>query len=325
MSNIFNLEFALPLPITRNALRLADQFARQQPTVQKADQVRRNTIAVCVMNDYLQLMGISTDLSVGDSWNPVVRLCADVADLEVAGVGRLECRPLSEQPASQVCAIPPEVWEDRIGYVVVQIDESSQAAALLGFVERAAVEELPLSQLQSPELLIHHLDRLLYPVSPVALPPIARPVRVNFRQWLQNTFEAGWQTAESLLNPPVFAYGFRSAETVLEPANEIIRRAKLIDLGIQTADRTLVLVVELMPEAILQTVVRLQVHPSGNQLYLPAQVRLTVLDEAGVTFLEAESREADNYIQLQFRGSPGERFSVQITLDDASLMEEFVI
>jgi hypothetical protein len=124
-------DFALPLPITRMARRTAEEFANRQPTPQKAEQVRLNTLAVCVVNDYLQMMGIPTDLSVGDSWNPVVLLGADVADLEVTGVGRLECRPVRMH--QQTCHIPPEVLSDRIGYVVVQIDESSLEATVLGF------------------------------------------------------------------------------------------------------------------------------------------------------------------------------------------------
>ena len=50
-------EFALPLPITCAARREAQEFANQQPTAQKAEQVRLNTLAVHAVNDYLQLMG----------------------------------------------------------------------------------------------------------------------------------------------------------------------------------------------------------------------------------------------------------------------------
>src|SRR5919202_532289 len=139
-------EFALPLPITQVARRTAQEFASQQPTPQKAEQVRLNTLAVYAVNDYLQMMGIPCDLSVGDSWNPITRLCADVADLEITGVGRLECRPLKLH--EQTCYIPPEVWSDRIGYVIVQIDESSFEATVLGFTQTASTEELSINQLR---------------------------------------------------------------------------------------------------------------------------------------------------------------------------------
>lgn len=101
-------QFALPLPITQATRRMAQEFANQQPNANKADQVRLNTLAVLVMHDYLQLMEIPTNLTASDSWNPVLRLCADVADLQVAGLGRLECRPVL--PSHTLCSIPPETW-----------------------------------------------------------------------------------------------------------------------------------------------------------------------------------------------------------------------
>jgi hypothetical protein len=41
--------------------------------------------------------------------------------------------------------------------------------------------------------------------------------------------------------------------------------------------------------------------------------------------MEAQARSADNYIQLQFSGMPGEHFSVKVALGDASIIEDFVI
>ena len=311
---------ALPLPITRRAIALADQFAHRHP-VEKATQVRLNTLAVCVVNDYLQMMGIAADPTASDSWNPVSQLCADVADLEVLGVGKLECRPfLVNGQTNDICNVPPEVWEDRIGYVVVQINEATQEASLLGFVERAN-GALPLSELRSPEVLLDHLDRLMHPVA-------AASSMANLSQWLQNTFEAGWQTVDSLLNPPSLDYGFRGRESAAPQDNlqnslqGSLRRAKLIDLNIQMP-HPVALVVELTPED-EQTAICLQVHPTDTT-YLPPDLRLAVLDEAGEIFLEAQSRGTDNYIQLQFSGQLGETFRVQVAIADASVVESFVI
>jgi len=304
-------DLSLSLPITQSALYTAQQFANQQPTPEKAEQVRLNTLAVCAVNDYLQMMGIPTNLKASDSWNPVLRLCADVADLDVTGVGRLECRPHTSSQST--CYIPPEVWSDRIGYVVVAIDEVSLEATVLGFTQTIAREELPISQLQPIEDLI---DRL-HPQQPATA--YQKP-KVNLSQWLVNTFEQGWETLETLLNPvePELAFRFRS------PIDSI-SRAKRIDLGMQLAGNPVALVVELQPESDRKTNILLQVHPIGDRIYLPPHLHLTVLDETGLTFLEAQARNADNYIQLQFSGMPGEQFSVKITLDDASLVEDFVL
>jgi len=158
-------DFSLALPITQTAREIA-QFASAQLPPQKAEQVRLNTLAVCVVNDYLQMMGIPTDLKASDSWQPVVRLGVDVADLEVTGIGRLECRPIRAN--QETCYIPKEVWEERIGYVVVQLDESLLKATLLGFTQTAATDELPISQLQALEDLLAHLNQVKQCVCPIA-------------------------------------------------------------------------------------------------------------------------------------------------------------
>ncbi len=320
-------DFALPLPITQTARHTAHRFASLQPTPQKAEQVRLNTLAVCVVNDYLQMMGIPTDISVSDSWNPIVRMCADVADLEVTGVGRLECRPVRKH--QQSCYIPPEVWSERIGYIVVEIDESSAEASLLGFSQTADIEELPLNQLQPAEDLI---DRLNQPSQPLAAVTAAavQTARVNLSQWLTDVFETGWQTIETLLSPtePDLAFSFRSADSTLliEPdqPDVSVGRAKLIDLGVHSAS-PVALVVQVIPESDQRRDIIVQVHPTSSQPYLPPLLQLAVLDESGLVFLEAQARSADNYIQLQFSGLPGEQFSVEVTLGETSIMEEFVV
>jgi Protein of unknown function (DUF1822) len=307
-------DFSLTLPIAQIARQIAQQFAKGQPTPEKAEQVKLNTLSVLIVNDYLQMMGIPTNVSASDSWNPVVRLCADVADLEVRGIGRLECRPVRMH--EHICYVPPETWEERTGYVFVQVDESLEEAKLLGFVRHVTTEELALNQLQPPEALIEHLAQLQQ--------------LVKLSQWVTGIFEAGWQTLESLWNQLELtqAYAFRGSESLeasISNETEFIRRAKLIDLGIQIANQPVMLIVELSPQTNEQTSIRLQLHPASNQVYLPAEVKLTVLDDTGAVFLEAQARSADNYIQLQLRGEPGEKFGVRVALNDTGVTEHFVI
>jgi Protein of unknown function (DUF1822) len=299
------LEFALPLPIPQSALSLADRFAAQQPSP-RAEQVRLNTLAVCVVENYLQLMGIATDRLASDSWNSVMQLSANTADLMVTNVGRLECRPLL--PTAQTCSIPPEVWGDRIGYVAVQIDKAQQQSYLLGFVATVSVEELPISQLQPIESLLDHLDRLLYPAAEAAR-------LTDLSQWLQGVVETGWQTIESLLNPLQLDPAFRA---VAQPLVGICRLK-----AIALSDQAIALSIRVIPVGD-ETEILLQVYPL-NTPTLPPQLQLIVLDEAGRVFLSAQSRQADDYLQLQLSGSAGERFSIQMAIDHHRVTEEFVI
>lgn len=123
--------------------------------------------------------------------------------------------------------------------------------------------------------------------------------------------ETRWTAAESLwtidLNNPASG----------------VRRVK--DVGMQLADETVALLVGILPKADQKVAILLRVYPIGSKTYLPPQLQLTVLDEAGDTFLEAQARELDKYIQLKFGGSRGERFSVRVALKDANLTEDFVI
>ncbi|MBD1999326.1 DUF1822 family protein [Leptolyngbya sp. FACHB-541] len=324
-SNAFDMTFAIPLPISQSAIATADRFAQRQPNLQKASQVRLNTLAVRVMQDYLQLMGIDTSLS-GDSWNPVTQLMANVADLEIEGLGRLECRSVSSNAVT--CPIPPEVWHERIGYVVLQINELQHEAYLLGFVETVEDEELPLNQLQPPEELFDHLDRLLHPVA-MAKPIISEQMMgqmsdrlTSLSQWLQDRFQVGWETVESLLAPQnQLAYGFRGSAAVLEP--NLVRRAKRIHAGIQAAAQPLLLVVNLMPQ-LEEINIRLQLYHEFKT-YLPHGIKLVVLDNTNSVFLEAESRQTDNYIQLEFDAIAGEVFTVQVQFEGSIVTEAFVV
>ena len=200
----------IPLPITGDAKRLAQQFSNGLPNPQKAEQIYLNTLAVCTVNNYLRIVGIPTNLIAGNSWNPAARLLADVADLEVAGLGTLECRPMRK--SDRFCYVPAEVQDDRLGYIVVQIDEEEQEATLLGFTLAVESEELLVSDLRSID---DFLEYLVLPTPPTAKGPI------DLNQWLQNVFDAGWETVEMLLNPPQLGYDVRGGGTaVAQPTTQ---------------------------------------------------------------------------------------------------------
>jgi hypothetical protein len=68
-----------------------------------------------------------------------------------------------------------------------------------------------------------------------------------------------------------------------------------------------------------------QVLPAGGDPFLPPQVKLTLLANASDKILqEVESREQDNYIQLKpFKGKPGIRFTIEVSLNDIHVREIF--
>ena len=98
---------AISLPITAQIRYIANQFAARQQTKEKAEQILLNTIAVSIVNNYLDMLGIHTDLAHSDSRNPVMQLCVNVADLEIVGIGKLECRPIIGNANS--CHVPSQL------------------------------------------------------------------------------------------------------------------------------------------------------------------------------------------------------------------------
>ncbi|NEO71769.1 DUF1822 family protein [Moorena sp. SIO3H5] len=173
------LRFSVPL--TRDAYQLAETFSREQHEPDKAQQVYLNTLAVYAVNFYCQCIEVETDLKGSDSWNSVLRSLMDVADLLVKDWGKLECRPVL--PGELFCNLPPESQQDRVGYVVVEINEQTNQATLLGFTKIAPTSSLEISQLslehliklfpEKPEIASARLRRRLKVKKPSSNPEIA--------------------------------------------------------------------------------------------------------------------------------------------------------
>jgi Protein of unknown function (DUF1822) len=146
------------LPISSLARHTAQQFAEEQVTLHKARRTFLNTLSVWAVHDYLALMDVTTDFNQGDSWNSLMRHCADVADLVVSGMERLECRALFGSAVS--CYVPPDAWWERIAYVFVQIHPSYTQATLLGFSFRVEQVEVLTSALQPMDEFFVYLHQV---------------------------------------------------------------------------------------------------------------------------------------------------------------------
>lgn len=301
-------DISVPVMITQDARQFAKQFAGQQSSPQKAEQVYMNTLAVCTVNNYLRILGIPSDLTTSDSWNPTVRLVADVADLQITGKGRLECRAMTT--IEPICHVPLEAQDERIGFIVVHIDEAQQEAALLGFTDRVQGTELALSQLRSLAELPAYLDGL----------GKENPL-VVLNQWLDDFFEAGWQTAETLLGKTTMDLVWRFRD-----AHPLTKGVKLLDLGMEVGEQTVALLVAILSNDEQEMNIRVQVQPAAGKKYLPPHLKLALLSESDDVLREVQSRNLDNFIQLpDFSCSPGEAFGLRIELNDASITEHFAL
>lgn len=353
----------ITIAITSADRQQAYEFAQQQPTQERSQQVYRNTLAVLVTQRCLQMLGIDTDLAASHSWNPLEQQLEDIADLYIPSLqGFLECRCLRR--SDRKCYIPPEVWSERLGYVIIELDEPYKEAQVVGFVESVCVAELPRSYFQSLDVLLECLTSS----------PQPQPM-VQLSHWLKRTFEYDWQPPKQLrkmmkglaprsdilihqqveqlyyrqstrgvqafpknVNPqealiniiettPDDEIRWQCAELLweLDPKHPACPVISAKDLGIYLLGQAVVLLVGVLPKYDGRMLILLRLYPPEKQSHLPPGLKLKGLDAAGNVFFEVESRQQDAYIQFKFTGDRGDRFTVCVVLNDASFTDNFVI
>ena len=304
------IDFVWTIPIAPAAHHSAQTLSQQQRDSKKAKQVYLNALAVHAVDFYFQCMEIETDLAASDIWNPVVQKFMDVADLDVKNIGKFECRWMRE--GEDFVSIPTEVRSDRIGYIAVEIAQSLQEAKLLGFVPTADREQIPVTELKSIDQLLDYLDRL-------------KPV--NLSQWLQNVFDTGWQTAQTLFeSKPELQFAFRSPQ-VLESHASVsktlpVKRGKLLNL--ERGKEQVALFVGLMTTDEPDIDISIEVYPTNGQTNLPSDLQLMVIDGGGETVMQAKANKTEKLI-FELKAEPGEYFSIKLALDDFSITEKFAI
>ncbi|MEG3939709.1 DUF1822 family protein [Microcoleus sp. S36b_A3] len=376
-NNLSEIDF-LPMPITQNSLHIARHFSSQQRHPQKQEQVYLNTLAVLAVRDYLTILSIETDLTQCDSWNPAMRLFANAADLYIKGLGKIECRPIinrfqnSSFQTPDIYPLPLEAREERIGYIVVEIDQEEKEARLLGFSPTASSGELVLSKLHSVDDFLVHLEHLLeakinlnqwflnvfnsewqpfeavfHPQPQTSPRKIENPISSKLGNWFKNVFETGWQnigqgkkSLENAIFPdinPDFAFrsgGNSRSESPLSGNQTTIRqtfpeadvtRAKLIDLGMRLGRTTVALLVAIAQQSDRTVRVHAQLHPAIGDRYLPRNLKLSLISDAGQVLDELESTVQQQCISLEFEVEPGESFSIRLAIDGLSVTENFMV
>ncbi len=327
MNDLSNLS-AASLPLALTAHRRAQDFQRRHtvPAVQK--RVYLNTLAAYAGATYLERRGYDIDWSQSYSHDPAQQTLLDVADVMVSGVGRLECRPVL--PGASAMTIPAAVSSDRIAYLAIYLDASLRQATLLGFtatrpVPTGDVTSIPLSDLQSPEMLGSFLEQQATEAVPVRL-----------SRWLQQTIAPGWQAvadtvAELTAPSPTFAWrSGAAAETETDAADSPpqpvpqIGQSKSIVLGTGVTAVTVTLLVGLIPQGSEELEIWVQLSPAAGQTRLPTALRLAILDANNVAVMQAEARDTEA-IQLKFVAAIAEQFSVQVALGDRIYTERFEV
>jgi len=117
----------------------------------------------------------------------------------------------------------------------------------------------------------------------------------------------------------------------LQPGHPLagIKKARLVDLGLQLGEHPLALIVAIMPRAGERIGVWVQVQPASGQQQLPPHLQLNILSD-GKILLSVESRAdaggrgRDKSIERRFSPPPGTQFQIEVVLGEARVREEFV-
>ncbi|MEL6163872.1 MAG: DUF1822 family protein [Cyanobacteria bacterium J06628_3] len=295
--------------LSYEAHSIAQECSKNIPS-EKVQQVYLNSLAVFAVNHYLLCMGFETDYLEGDSRNPLAVQLMNVADLIVKDIGKLECIPILAE--TEVVEISPEVWEDRVGYIFVELNDSLKEAKIIGFTPKAAAE-VNLDKLDSLEDFLIYLTELEV-VESVQVETTSDVI--NFRQWLDGVIDTSWHKLDELLKPQQLGLAFK---------NEVsITRGQKIDLGMHLDKISVALVMKIMSENESEEVdILTQVYPMG-EMALPEGIKLIVGDERGVG-LEVVSRQDDNWIQSEFSAESGERFNITVVYGDSEVKKEFEV
>lgn len=290
------------VPLSGADFKLAQKFSCEQKDADKSKQVFLNTLAVLAVNFYCQCLKVETNLEESTIGHYNRRILMDSADLKIDVLGKLECRPVL--PNENICYVPSEVWSDRVGYVVVEIDEEAKKAILFGFVEQIETNELPLAQLPDIDNLV---DLLLL---------------AKNKQLLERTFAKNWDNniSKRILDAKqqkFFCLNDPALPTIDKSITSPLYKAKYITLK----RRTFILFVRITPtkEGKFQLLVEVE---SDRGEKIPSDLNLKLLSLSDQT-LNASQTKRGNYISLNYKLQLGESFQIQVKRAEEIHTEQF--
>ncbi|MDY6802221.1 MAG: DUF1822 family protein [Cyanobacteriota bacterium] len=329
MNAIENPMFAVPL--TSEAYRVAKRFKSQHKNPRKAHQVYLNTLAVYAVDFYCRCMEIETDIQASDTFDLNEQTLMDVADLQLTNLGKIECRPVL--PDAEYFHIPAETWEDRIGYLVVEIDDDSREATLLGFYPRVNSLEMVGEKVSLDDILplVSFLD-CLKGLKDRTVGDIMEPISrmVNLSEWMENLedgFKYEWQSLESFLQA--------GKKLVLQSATGMRFRGReeektVISFGgvkeFQLGEEAVVMAIAI--EAVSEDTrnIRVQLYPSDADASFPSGLQLIVIDDDGEIFLKSQYQPSDKLLEAgPFSAKLGDSFKIEVLWGGGKIAEKFVV
>jgi hypothetical protein len=307
------------------AHQLAQRLQGQYSHPDEAEQAYRYALIRSAGELYLRTKGFKVKQENFNDWNPETQHIADIACLEVEGIGRVQLIPTT--PNMERVKIPIEARNDRAATVGVELDteleglEELSEATLVGFT-REVDEELVLDNLEALDNLPSYLKSKLAPL----------PTKDWFLDLIDHLAETGWQfkqaISESISNIPNSAIsisgaiglagaGLVGAESLEDHKGEGERTIQLGETSVQ-------FVMELERTNDEQVGIVVKLKPSKTDSELPPNLELKLIDEKGIVWKHYLAREQPKLIKIKrYFMQHDSHFILQITLGE--LIEEITI
>lgn len=227
--------------------------------------------------------------------------------------GKLEIENLGLKVGTKLPESDPEIQ-------AFHQQEMDWAAVLEVPVAAARAYQQALADSEDLVAIAIEIEREFSPSQKVELSP--RLAITHLSKWLESTekkIQQGWQILDELMLPKTFGFAFRK-----KLSSRTASRGKPIKFWHQGEEQTFILTVSLQ-ETNEQIDIILRLYPMEGRPYLPAMMQMTLLDESGNSLLDAIAKSADEFIQIQLEGLPGEQFGVQVNFGQQSVREQFII
>ncbi|MBD2131377.1 DUF1822 family protein [Sphaerospermopsis sp. FACHB-1094] len=295
-------DLAITFPITASFRHQARTYAAQYFTPNIQQRIYLNTLAVFVADAYFQILGFQTNLNRTERWNVIQRLWSEANELELLGLGNLECCVIKKEQEKII--LPSDIISNNIGYLFIKIADSEKEALLLGFLPAFDTkhEELEITDLQSMDALIDYLSEK--ETSSLAETAEIDEISLEFtekkitylRNWLNNIYEGDWQPATRDLrnaickkNISLAGQIFKMQLSVSQPSEELV---------------TVIVIVQ------------------GENTFLPMGMQVSVPDESDIHTETVD--EAGDLIKIPLELSPSEKFWVELRIGETFIREYFI-
>jgi Protein of unknown function (DUF1822) len=202
------------------------------------------------------------------------------------------------------CTISPPITLERFTNILEDLSKTN-----LLFLRRSLDFQEWSAILTNP-----HWCKLLREKRMLATPEIRRINITHLSGWLQNQVEEGWQSVQNLISPNLLG-SFMGNQ---------VKRAKMMDLGLDLAGHQVVLMM-VVAQSAESVSIQASLYPTGQATFLPPHLKLIISTANMPVFKEVTAQSDDEFIRYRFEASIGDLFDVQVILGENSIQECFQV